>query len=214
MVERRQLPMADFVQPKDNNYLNDLVRNFWGYKNLTYFPNSRPTVVNIPGKDTGTALEHKFQDLKSWLGTPIMQPLRMQYTPKGQPVDYFLFPNEPIVEIQNQKRIVETEIDGNSGSFKEIYSQGDYSITIKGIAVNDDPNDGEDYPEEIVRKFRTINELRHHVKVQGALFTIFNIEYLTITGLSLPRIEGSLGMQPYEFTALSDKVFDLELKKA
>lgn len=205
--------MSDFIKNKDRGLINEIIGTVWGYKNFSYFPRNRPARVEKTKYDTASSVDYKFKEKTSYINTPIQQPLHIQISAKGQPVEMYLFPNEPIVELQSSKKIIETDLDGNSGTFKEIYSLGDYAITIRGVAVNENHDEAEDYPEEIVRKFRIINELKHHLEVRGVLFTIFNIKYLTINSFDLKRITGAIGMQPYEFTATSDKVFDLELKK-
>lgn len=205
--------MSDFVNNDYQLQLRDIIGQLWGYKRLFYFPVNELPKRNESKYEGLTALDYKFIQKSSLLGTPIIMPLKMQITPKGQPVDFWEFPNEPIVEIKGTKKIITTDIDGQEGSFKEIYSLGDYSISIKGVAVTES-GDSEDYPEDTVRRLRQIYEMRHHLEVVHPLFTLFNIKHIAITDFNLPSIEGAPGMQPYEFMALSDKEFELELKPA
>jgi hypothetical protein len=202
------------VDKKEYNFrVQDLLRVSFGYKRLYYMPNLSLTRKGEKAKYDGlTALETKFDQKSSYLNTPIVMPLKLQISAKGEPVELFQLPNEPIVEIRSIKKIVETEIDGQDGSFKELYSLGDYAITIRGVAV-DENYDNEDYPEELVRKLRTINELRHHLEVVGPLFTLFNIKYLAIREFNLVPQPGAISMVPYEFICSSDKEYKLELKR-
>jgi hypothetical protein len=188
-----------------------LLAQFWGYKNLTYFPRTAVNAVDKSKYEQIQAADYKFIQKSSMLGTPIIMPVKIQISAAGQELQMYDLPDEPVVEIKSSKKIVETEIDGQDGTFKELYSLGDYSITIRGIITNTDFND-DSYPEDVVRSLRTIYELKHHVKVSCPLFSLFNIEYLALTSFDLPYVEGSVGMQPYEFMALSDKDFKLELK--
>jgi len=150
-------------------------------------------------------------DVQSFFGTPIHLPCKIQNTKRGDALDYFTLPNEPLIEINGGKRMIETVIDGNDGTFKELFSLNDYNVVIRGIAVNDD--DPESYPEDIVRMLRKIYELRNSVAIVNKLTTMFGIKLISIIDLRLPAIEGSYGYQPYEFICKSDKEFDLELKK-
>lgn len=192
----------------------DLLRVTFGYKKLYYLPIGNSLISKgKPAKYSGIkALEARFENRASFLNTPITMPLKIQISPKGEEVKYFTFPNEPIVEIRSSKKIVETDIDGQDGTFKQLYSLGDYQITIRGVAV-DENYDNENYPDELVRQLRTINELKHHLEVSGPLFTIFNIKYITIQGFDLVPNPGEQSMAPYEFKVSSDKEYKLVLKK-
>lgn len=190
----------------------DLLRVSFGYKRLLYWPVPNTKRWNKAKYENLQALDYKFETKSSYLNTPILMPLKIQISPKGETVEYFTFPNEPIVEIRGTKDIIETKIDGQDGSFKQLYSLGDYQVTIRGIAL-DEKYESEDYPEDVVRKLRTVWELRHHLEVVGPLFTLFNIKYISLTNFDLIPQPGEQSLQPYEFLALSDKEFKLELKK-
>lgn len=208
--------MATDIEVKKAQYdlrILDLLRVSFGYKRLYYLPIVNRTPKGIKSKYEGlTAIDAKVEQRNSFLNTPIIFPLKMQISAKGEELEMWQLPNEPIVEIRGSKRIVETEIDGQDGTFKELYSLGDYQITIRGVAV-DEKYDNEDYPEDLVRKLRTIYELKHHLEVSGPLFTLFNIKYLTIKEFNLVPNPGEQSMAPYEFIASSDKEYKLTLKK-
>lgn len=136
------------------------------------------------------------------LGTPIHLPLRL---------GGFKFPGEPLVELSMQRRIVVTDIDGNDGSFKELYSNGDVQVTIRAILVNDDDPDA--YPEDLVRALRNVLEERKHVAITNRLTAMFNVEHVAIESWSFPAVPGELGMQGVEIRALSDREFALNLRE-
>jgi hypothetical protein len=195
-----------------NMRILDLLRVSFGYRRI-YFPVMNKTKKGRVSKYDGLkGVDFEVKDRSAYLNTPIMMPLKVQISAKGEPVEYYTFPNEPIVEIRGSKKIVETDIDGQDGTFKELYNLGDYQITIRGIAVDEDYT-REEYPEEIVRKLRTVYELKHHLEVVGPLFTLFNIKYISINDFSLVPQAGEISMAPYEFSAKSDKEYKLELKR-
>lgn len=217
VIEREGIPPEEIVVKKQQYELRiqDLLRVSFGYKKLYYLPildktrkGARANYSGLSALDAGLNLGVE----RSFLNTPILMPLKLQISPKGEEVEFFTLPNEPIVEIRSAKRIVETEIDGQDGSFKELYSLGDYQITIRGVAV-DENYDNENYPEDLVRKLRTVYELKHHLEVVGPLFTLFNIKYLTIKEFNLVPNPGEQSMAPYEFVCVSDKEYKLELKR-
>jgi len=136
------------------------------------------------------------------LGTPFFMPCKL---------DGFDLPNEPMIEISGGKNIVKTAIDGQDGTFKELYAMNDWAITIRGIAIQEDGTD--EYPEQIVRKLREIFEKKKSVTVVNELLSMFNVNLLSIESVSFPATEGAQSWQAYEFTCSSDKEFDLELKE-
>lgn len=138
-------------------------------------------------------------DSTSLLGTHIFLPCKLN--------DYML-PNEPLISISGKNRIVKTEIDGNEGTFKEKFSRDDYSILIRGVAINEQNPD--EYPTDIVRKLRQLCE-ETEVSVVNRLLGHFNVNQLVIESYNFPSVEGMIGVQPYEFKCLSDKTFELEL---
>lgn len=121
-------------------------------------------------------------------------------------------PNEPLVSVNLAKLIVETVIDGNDGSFKENYSNGDYQVTIRGVAVNEEDRDN--YPEDIIRGIREEVERRTHVAITSTLTSLFNITHLAIKGVEFPAFEGDYGVQPYVINAVSDREFKLKYRPA
>lgn len=135
------------------------------------------------------------------LGTALFMPCKL---------DGFQLPNEPIIEVSGGKRVIKTVIDGSDGTFKEQHSMDDYSVIIRGIAVS---QDSDEYPEKDVRKIRQLCEKKGNVTAVCQLLTFFGIDKLVIESFSFPAIEGAPGMQPYELTCISDKEFDIELKK-
>lgn len=206
---------SDDITVKKANYdlkILDLLRVSFGYKRLLYWPVPNTTKHHKAEYNGLKALDFKFETKSSLLNTPIIMPLKVQISPKGEEVQYFTFPNEPIIEIRSTKDIVRTKIDGQDGYFKELYSMGDYQITIRGIAV-DESYQTEDYPEDIVRKLRTVHELRSHLEVVNPLFTLFNIKYISITDFELIPQPGAQSMVPYQFIADSDKEYQLTLKR-
>jgi len=137
----------------------------------------------------------------SLLGTPLFMPCK---------IDDFQMPNEPLIEINGSKNIVKTPVDGNKGTFKEMFALNDYAIVIRGIAVQEDGTDN--YPDEQIRRIRTLCEKESQSRIVCDLLSYFEINSIVIESYSIPAIEGAQMFQPYQLNCLSDKVFDLELK--
>ena len=135
------------------------------------------------------------------LGTPIHLPCKL---------GGYRLPNEPLIELSAQKRIIITDIDGNDGSFKELFSNGDMQVTIRGVLVYDD--DPEAYPEDQVRALRNVLEKKTHIEIVNRLTAMWNVEHVAIESYNFPAVPGELGMQAYEIRALSDREFKLNLQ--
>lgn len=126
-------------------------------------------------------------------------------------LDDLELPGEPLISLTQSKLIVKTPIDGNDGTFKELYSNGDYQITIRGVIVNHD--DPENYPEDLVRQLRTVLEVKKHVKITNALTTLFNVTHVAIEDVAWPDVVGQIGAQYYEIRCSSDKEFALKVRE-
>lgn len=136
------------------------------------------------------------------LGAPIHLPCRL---------GGYDLPNEPLIDIAGERIIIKTPIDGNDGTFKELYSAGDLVVTIRGIAV--DESDPDSYPEEQVRSIRNVIETRRHVAIVNRLTSLWNIEHVAIESFTFGAVEGELGMQKYEIRCTSDREFALNLRE-
>lgn len=190
----------------------ELLRSSFGYQRL-YLPHLRKTRKGDKAKfDALKFIEQKFETKSSALNTPIVAPLKIQISPKGEPLEFYTFPNEPIIKIRGSKKIVETDLDGDDGTFKQLYNLGDYLITIQGVAVNEN-YDNENYPEDVMRNLRTVYELRHHLEVSHPILNLFNIKYISFYDFNDDIAPGSISMVPFQFECKSDKDYKLTLKR-
>lgn len=149
------------------------------------------------------------KDLTSWMGVPILMPVSLSYFINGTEIKLAL-PLEPIIQIKGGKTIIETKIDGQEGTFKEMFSLNDYELTIQGAVVNED-NYSEEYPQEAVRQIREACEARVPICVSNDLLSIFNIDQMVIYDWEFPTIPGENSIQGYELRCKSDRQFNLEL---
>ncbi len=189
----------------------DMLRVAFGYKRLAYWPVTNTTNYNKARYEGLRGMDFQFEQRSSLLNTPVIMPLKIQISAKGEPVEYYNLTDDALVEIRGSKHIVKTKIDGQDGEFKQLWSMDDYQILIRGIAVDDTTE--ENYPENIVRQLRKVFELRNHVEVVGPLFTLFNIKYISFESFELVPQPGEQSMVPYQFSALSDKEYKLQLRR-
>ena len=135
-------------------------------------------------------------------GMPLIMPCKL---------NDFQLPLEQLIEITRSKVLVKTPIDGQKGTFKELYAQDDTKIVIRGIVVQDDGTDN--YPDTWVRRIKEICDEEDAVPVVNELIsTIFGIQKVVIENVSFPAPEGAQNWQPYIINCLSDFDYDIELK--
>lgn len=149
----------------------------------------------------------ELKEYNSVFGQPIFMPVVLEI-----PGLKWKCPNEPVVTLNVSKRIIETEIDSNDGTFKEGFSLGDYEVDIDGIIVNE-LDAGERYPEEEVAKLRRIVEYKGSVKVYCDLLSIFNINDLAIFSMTMPPMAGQPSVAAYSLKCKSDRNIDLEVRR-
>ncbi|OON67811.1 DUF6046 domain-containing protein [Hymenobacter sp. CRA2] len=140
------------------------------------------------------------------LGLPVFQ--RVQLGPQGQQ----LILDEPIVEINRDKIIVTTEIQGRDGTVKEYISQGDFQISIKGVLASDPKNGryARRYPEDEVKALKRICDAPAALPITGRLFALFGIHNVVIKAVNWPTLPGFTNLQAYELTCLSDEAPELQ----
>ena len=179
----------------------ELFRKIFGYRGIPYgFVPMKKEFTSAQGPEAlETLVSAKPVEVTSVLGTPIFQPLR---------INGYLFPNEPLVTVTSQKRIVETPSAGGTNDVIEHISLGHYQIKIQGVLVN---MESDDAPEEDIIKIRTLYEANQSLEIESPLLSLFNIELFAFKSISFPALEGSIAVQGYEITGRSDKYTELEI---
>lgn len=141
-----------------------------------------------------------------------------QNLPTGKPlfmpvkIGGIVLPNEPSMTLSSRKNIIETSLVGSTrrGTVKELIAIEDWSITIKGIAINyDSPFN---YPEDVVKSLNNLYEKNEAVEIQSGLTSLLGIYRIVIQEVIFPEMIGVQHAQAYQFTCVSDEEFLLELQ--
>lgn len=151
---------------------------------------------------------------------------------RGKPVfaditlDGIGFSLPPIVTVSGSLNVVSTAVAGRDGTVKEIVSVEDYRVNIKcfltdsifdsienqegfsGIKLRND-----EFPEQRVREIRNLFENKRSVRVISPYLNIFNIQYLLITNISFPDLDGITSIVPCELQCISDKPLEIRLEE-
>lgn len=116
-------------------------------------------------------------------------------------------PNEPLVSLSGQNRIVKTLVagGGRSGTVKECTGVDDWKITIAGVCIN--AENPLEYPHEQVEQIKKLKAVRGAVGVKNDLLRLFGIYSMVVESLYLDSMPGVQHAQKYKITALSDEDF-------
>ena len=140
---------------------------------------------------------------------PYFQTLKVSY--KGE---QFVFPNEPLISLSLAKTIVETATVGKErkGTVKEYICTEDYTLSIKGICVNEDIEKRDEYPTEQVQELQRLFEINDSINVENNPFLeLFGIRRIVLKSIDWSEMAGQQGLQKYSITAVSDQDFYADL---
>jgi hypothetical protein len=137
--------------------------------------------------------------------TPDFFPLRLK---QESDTEWFQFPLEPLISVKGKNLIVKRYVakSGKRGSVKEFWAQDDYDIEIRAVLQH--PTSYTEYPEELLRKLRTICESGESIEVQCDLLLMYDISRIVIEDLDFPFTKGE-NAQLCTLKCVSDDSYDL-----
>jgi hypothetical protein len=150
------------------------------------------------------------QNASSVFGTPVLDTIKVEagtIPGTGESYDEYVFPVDPVVDINRAKHVVRTQVAGKNGTVKELISLDDYDINIRGVLVN---MDGDDLPHDAIADMKRMFELPVSLSVHSDLFQLLGIYNIVITDIKWPALEGYSNVQPYVITAYSDEPRELK----
>jgi len=167
-----------------------------------------PPVFGVPGTlsetdpiETGDLYDTTGRDRASILGTDVIMSVKLG----GEDL-----PDSTICRISGGNKIIETDMNGQDGTFKELWAKRDYNVIIHGMLIQTDGTD--DYPDAKVRAMRDLLDATEALEVVCAQMNVFGITHLAIYDYDFPDWPGYPSVQPFEIMCKSDKLFELELK--
>jgi len=155
---------------------------------------------------------------KSKLGTPVMSDLDID-PKKESGLPRIQIPTV-LFTINQKKNIISTSVQGRNGTVKEYISDGDFNINVKGVLVGDNGK----YPKlgfastslggvSSVDYLISLFQINKALEVNSWFLKQFNIYSIVITDYNFPQNEGEYSVQPFEFNAISDVPFELNITK-
>jgi len=141
----------------------------------------------------------------SMLGTPVFADLILQNDKKGSLKLQLLW---ALLEVNMQKHIVKTTVQGRDGTVKEYVSDGDFQVTIRGGLFSPFSYA---YPKEDMQTMMALLKLNTPLTVISEYLLQFNIYELVVEDYTFSQKEGVQNVQLFEIKTVSD--FPIELKK-
>ncbi|MEC3875933.1 DUF6046 domain-containing protein [Chryseobacterium salviniae] len=183
-----EFTFKELVAKAHLDYVGPAFPSWWG-KNKTKFV--LPSLKNVA------------RDLL--LGGRYFQQISFSY--KGETFD---LPNEPLISMSLQKTIVETATVGTEriGTVKEYICTEDYQITIRGVCVNDDPDERDVFPSDQVEMIQSMFLINDRLEVvTNPFLELFEIRSVVLKSINWEEMAGEQGLQKYTITAVSDNDF-------
>lgn len=141
-------------------------------------------------------------------------PYFMTLTLKDSKGNLYEFPNEPLVTISRNTKIVETDTVGGDRdeSVLEFITKKNYQLTIRGVCV--DLEDKNRYPAEQVQTLIALDNLKESLIIENNFFLEqYRISKLAIKSVVYDEMMGEQGLQRYTITAISDRDFYADLNE-
>lgn len=193
------------IPPKYN--MNEVYSKAFSHIQLPY-PNlvRESRTVGVSPFGTIKALKGSFK-LKSTLNVDYALPTM---------IDGWQIPQEPLVKISVGKSLVTTDLTRGDLNGKRLVQSvieeinlENYQVKIRGVILNEE--DSDTYPEDDIRRLREAVEKPGSIEIINGLTTLWGISKICVQKLDLMEVQGILGAQAFEITALSDTDFELEV---
>jgi len=186
-----------------SGYLPSVTDKLDGAKYEIPSNNNERSSINFPDSIQKIDLDSVVE--KSVFGTPIYD---VVYFKNSDGSDRLKLNDAPLVTINRAKTVIRTPVAGRDGTVKEIISNDDYQISIRGILVNHTKR-AKPY-EDFEKLLAMLNENKNH-PVTSKLFNKCGITDLVVTGFDFPPVEGYINVMAYSITAYSDEPEEFKL---
>lgn len=186
--------------PRLATAINTLLRT---NSELDYQTALKEATIEIKGYQNATVFDNSndaYAKSSHFEGIPIYMPLLLESVDGGD--DYLL--ESSILEINRQRNIVVTNVQGNDSSVKEFINNGDYSITVSGLVCNK----GVGYPKESIKELDKFLSHKGTVKIVHEVLNMLGIYEIVVMDYSFASTPLT-NAQPYYFNALSEQPIEL-----
>ena len=169
------------------------------------FENGKPLPVVIE--------KTNLQSNEDYLGVPALTELRIKYNGN----EYVL--NDCVMTVSMEKQVVQTFLQGRSGSIKEYIADGDYSISVQAAIASDklastnqkyEASDA--YPVSEIKLFANVLKAPEALEVSSDWLDLFGIKSIVIMSYNFTQ-ETHSNRQNFTMQLLSDEPYEIKLLK-
>lgn len=149
-------------------------------------------------------------NVMSILGTPVFSHIILA----NKKNDKFAFLDWVLAEVNMQKNIVKTEIQGRNGTVKEYISDGDYEVRLRGGIFGRDAyaqKIDRAYPKKELTALKELLRLPEPLSVTSEYLQLFSIYDLVVEDFKFPQQEGVQNIQLFDITCSQDIPIQLEV---
>lgn len=202
--------------------LGDLLGDIFGVSSPIYIPWFNKDIPWQAGAAQGVSyVSEEEAEARSYLGTPVLGTVTFMggsykvYDNKGalnnQSMNDFLFPYATIVDFSRAMNVTKTKVLGSDGTVKEIYGLDDWSVSIKGIALDDERRPSQKTAHEQIDELVKWRSVCDSINVNGKLFNNKDIYALCVDSLDIRPKQGKYNVITFDLKCTSDKPMELLL---
>lgn len=180
-----------------------LLQQAFGIKGFT--PNFQKSAVNI---DFSVPTIDVSDEVKAYssIGTPIYELLVFRHSSFDS--DLVLM-DVPLVTVSRTKNIIKSSVAGQNGTFKQVVSNGDYMISVRGILFNTESWNVK--PFDKIQQINDLGNLLETVEVESEYLNLLGIDEVLVEDFRFEPMTGIPHVMPYSLELVSDKAFELQL---
>jgi hypothetical protein len=234
------IPNYESMIPQGNlnkaHFIGNVLREVFGIQSPVYVANAwfdRPTILpkgyelsgeqkaQFPNYEDVRLLSAEESEIISMLGTPVLGDISFEageyniynrYTGAIEKVTYgkYTLPYSCIVDFSRENNVITTPVLGGTGTVKELYGIGDWDITIRGIAFNNDKV-GNSAHKQINDHLIKWADLCDSIEVGGSVFLKKGIDRIVIKSIDIQPIEAKWNVIPFTVQAISDEPIELTI---
>lgn len=181
------------------------------------YPSGKPlksghTDISAVSKNDIADLDYNMSTMESgkaplsMLGTPVFADMILQSDAKGSLKIQLLW---VLLEVNMQKNIVKTAVQGRPGTVKQYISDGDYDVSIRGGLFSPFSNA---YPKEDMQTLLALLKIGKEIFFVSEYLAQFNIYNLVVEDYKFSQREGVQNVQLFEIKTISDIPIQLQEK--
>lgn len=203
------------------SWLSKLYESTFGQKTEAFDPKDFSTYNRPASRQTNSNISNApYYKTDAILGREYFMPVTVSYPIiSNTGITSVISGNEsfdlsfPVITVSASKNIVKTELTERTGTFKELISQGDWQITIRGLLINTI----NDFPESQFMQLINLWKTDVPISIKSPLTDMLLIhadrngsDQVVIESIDFPPTIGVQHVKGYEIKLVSDAPFNLE----